>query len=89
MNVLAKWRSTRRLTQEELAVKASVGVATIRRIETGEVNASLKTLGSLAAALEVEVEELEPLRSQKPINKASKQIDGETTGEVSSTSEII
>ena len=54
---LRQWRQRRLLTQEELAEKASVGVATIARIEAGQ-GARLSTLRKLAQALDVTADEL-------------------------------
>jgi ribosome-binding protein aMBF1 (putative translation factor) len=49
------------LTQEELAEEADVGVATIRRIEVGEIlEPRFSTLRKLARALDVEARELHP-----------------------------
>ena len=58
MRVLLKhWRQRRLLTQEELAQRSGVGVATIARIEAGQ-GARLSTLRKLAEALQVTPEEL-------------------------------
>ena len=47
------------LTQEELAEKAGVGIATIARIETGDIDAPrVSTLRKLASALGIEVRDL-------------------------------
>lgn len=46
------------LSQEGLARKADVSMATIHRIEQPQVGASLETLRKLAAALDVPVSEL-------------------------------
>jgi predicted transcriptional regulator len=47
------------LTQGELADKAGVGIATIARIETGDIDAPrVSTLRKLARALGVEVRDL-------------------------------
>ena len=54
---LRRWRQRRLLTQEELAEKAGVGVATIARIEAGQ-GARLSTLRKLAQALDVTADEL-------------------------------
>lgn len=50
---LEHYRKQAGLSQEELASKARVGVATIRRIEHG-ANARYMTLGRLARALQVD-----------------------------------
>ena len=48
-------------TQEELAGESSVGVATIRRIEGGEIKEPrFSTLRKLARALDVDPRELHP-----------------------------
>ena len=54
---LRHWRQRRLLTQEELAEKAGVGVATIARIEAGQ-GARISTLRKLARALDVTADEL-------------------------------
>jgi len=54
---LREWRLQRLLTQEELAVKAGVGVQTIIRIEAGQ-GARVSTLRKLAAALDVTADQL-------------------------------
>jgi predicted transcriptional regulator len=47
------------LTQGELAAKADVGIATIARVESGEIDAPrVSTLRKLARALGVEVRDL-------------------------------
>jgi transcriptional regulator with XRE-family HTH domain len=49
------------LTQEELAVESGVGVATIRRIEGGEITEPrFSTLRKLARTLDVEPQALHP-----------------------------
>jgi transcriptional regulator with XRE-family HTH domain len=57
-----KLRTERRraaLTQEELAEKAGVGIATIARIETGDIEEPrVSTLRKLAHALEIEPRDL-------------------------------
>ena len=58
MRVLLKeWRRRRLLTQEELARRSGVGVATIARIEAGQ-GARLSTLRKLADTLNVTPEQL-------------------------------
>jgi transcriptional regulator with XRE-family HTH domain len=54
---LREWRTRRLLTQEELAVKAGVGVTTIVRIEAGQA-ARISTLRKLAEALELTPDQL-------------------------------
>lgn len=54
---LKEWRQRRLLTQEVLAEKSGVGVATIARIEAGQ-GARLSTLKKLAETLEVTPDQL-------------------------------
>lgn len=54
---LKQWRQRRLLTQEALAEKSGVGVATIARIEAGQ-GARLSTLRKLADTLEVTPDQL-------------------------------
>ena len=63
-NVLYQ-RKLKGYTQEDLAQKTQVTVRTIQRIEKGEVNPHLQTVKLLAAALEVEVEDLLPIENPK------------------------
>ncbi len=51
---LRELREAQFLTQQELAEKAGVGIATIIRIETGQVAPHFGTVRKLAAALGVE-----------------------------------
>ncbi len=51
-------RAEREMTQRELAEAASIGVATISRIENGGYVPQAKTLHRLARALSVTVQEL-------------------------------
>ena len=56
-----KLRDTRKrklLTQKQLAERSGVGIATIIRIERNQVEPRGSTIRKLAAALEVEPEEL-------------------------------
>ncbi|MGN9805594.1 helix-turn-helix domain-containing protein [Micromonospora sp. L32] len=47
------------LTQEQLAVRAQVAVSTLRKIESGRVvEPGYFTMLSIAAALEIEIQEL-------------------------------
>ncbi len=55
-------RASKGLTQEELAAKTKVTSRTIQRIENGEVIPRLYTLHAMAAALEVNAEDLIRLR---------------------------
>jgi transcriptional regulator with XRE-family HTH domain len=54
---LKEWRQQRLLTQEALAEKSGVGIATIARIEAGQ-GARLSTLAKLAETLDLTPEEL-------------------------------
>ena len=57
-----KLRETRKrklLTQEQLAERSGVGIATIVRIERNQVEPRGSTIRKLAEALDVEPEELE------------------------------
>ncbi|UBM59630.1 serine hydrolase [Marinilongibacter aquaticus] len=58
-------RKIKGLSQEELSLKTNVTVRTIQRIEKAEVNPHLNTIKLLAAALEIEVDELMPLQNPK------------------------
>ncbi|WP_340103634.1 serine hydrolase [Rhodohalobacter sp. 8-1] len=58
-------RKLKGLTQEELANQTSVTVRTIQRIEKGEVNPHLQTVKLLAAALNIEVDDLLQLENPK------------------------
>lgn len=61
-------RKLKGLSQEQLAEKTCVTVRTIQRLEKGEVSPHLKTVKMLAAALEIEVDEL--LQLDNPANEA-------------------
>ena len=58
MERLKELRKLRALSQEELAVAAGIGRASLSRIERGETGAHGRTLRRLATALGVGVEEL-------------------------------
>jgi len=58
-------RKLKGYTQEGLAEKTSVTIRTIQRIEKGEVNPHLQTVKLLAAALEIEVDDLLNLENPK------------------------
>jgi transcriptional regulator with XRE-family HTH domain len=58
MNKLALWRAKRGMTIRELANKSSITTSTISQIEKGHRKAYLSTIGKLATALEIEIEEL-------------------------------
>jgi DNA-binding XRE family transcriptional regulator len=51
-------RGRRQLTQQSLAERAGLVTRHIQKIEAGEVNATLNTIGRVAFGLEVEVPEL-------------------------------
>lgn len=55
---LRDMRTRRILTQEQLAVRAGVSTATIRRIEAGQMTPRFSTIQRLAAGLGVEPMEL-------------------------------
>lgn len=55
---IVKLRNDRGLRQVDLANKAEMDDGFLRRIESGRVNPTLKTLEKLANALEVEIFEL-------------------------------
>jgi transcriptional regulator with XRE-family HTH domain len=56
---LRRERRRSALTQEELAEKAGVGIMTIRRIETGDIEEPrVSTLRKLAAALGISTHDL-------------------------------
>ncbi len=56
-------RKLKGLTQDQLAEKTTVGVRTIQRIEKGEVQPHLQTVKLLAVGLDIEVEDLIPLKN--------------------------
>ncbi|HDZ14233.1 MAG TPA: helix-turn-helix domain-containing protein, partial [Pricia sp.] len=58
-------RQNKGYSQEELSLRTNVTVRTIQRIEKAEVNPHLNTIKLLAAALEVEVNDLLPLDNPK------------------------
>ena len=55
---LKDMRTSRGLSQEELANDADIPINQIGRIERGEVNPSLSTLHSIASALNIRLREL-------------------------------
>ena len=61
--VLKQLRESKNMTLEELAKKSGVGRGTIGDIETGKNKSTVKTLGKLAAALELDKEEKNRLDS--------------------------
>ena len=56
MNGLKQLRDVQMLTQEQIAAKSGISVATISRIENGKVIPTYKTLRALAEALELPAE---------------------------------
>ena len=52
------WREFRGLTQSNLAERAGVGQSDISRIESGGHNARFSTMGAIAAALGIGLDEL-------------------------------
>lgn len=65
-------RKSKGLTQKDLSEKTNVTVRTIQRIEKGETKPHLHTIKLLAAALEIEVEDLIPLNKPKEENLQKK-----------------
>jgi uncharacterized Tic20 family protein len=63
------YRKLKGMTQETLSEMCGLNVRTIQRIESGEVDARLYTLKSIAEALEVNLEELLPTPSQHELNQ--------------------
>lgn len=58
-------RKLKGLTQKELSERTNVTVRTIQRIEKGETEPHLQTVKLLAAAMEIEVDDLIPLDNPK------------------------
>ena len=57
--VIQKIRNERKLTQEELAIKADISYTSLAKIERGKVeNPTIKTIHKLAKALDVSVDEI-------------------------------
>jgi uncharacterized Tic20 family protein len=63
------YRKLKGMTQESLSEMCGLNVRTIQRIESGEVDARLYTLKSIADALEVNLEELLPTPNQHELNQ--------------------
>ena len=55
---LRRWRNARELSQDDLAYEANVSRSYLSQLEKGSFYASLKVIGRLAEALEVEPAEL-------------------------------
>ncbi|MEM1258092.1 MAG: serine hydrolase [Bacteroidota bacterium] len=62
---LSYYRKRRGYSQEELSKRTNVTVRTIQRIENAKVNPHPNTIKLLAAAVDIEVEELLPLKNPK------------------------
>jgi DNA-binding XRE family transcriptional regulator len=62
---LRRWRHTRGLSQDDLAYEAGVSRSYLSQLEKGVFYASLKVIGRLAEALEVEPAELLRMPSQQ------------------------
>lgn len=65
-------RKLKGYSQEDLSEKTNVAVRTIQRIEKGDTNPHLQTIKLLAAALEIEVEDLLELENPKTENLQKK-----------------
>ncbi len=65
-------RKLKGYSQEDLSEKTNVAVRTIQRIEKGDTNPHLQTIKLLAAALEIEVEDLLVLENPKTENLQKK-----------------
>ena len=57
-NAIKTFREYRGLTQTELASKAGLSVAMIKKLESGETGGSIKTIKAIASALNLEVDDL-------------------------------
>jgi transcriptional regulator with XRE-family HTH domain len=62
---LRRWRHTRGLSQDDLAYEAEVSRSYLSQLEKGVFYASLKVIGRLAEALEVEPAELLRMPAQQ------------------------
>lgn len=51
-------RSSRKISQENLAYAADIPISQIGRIERGEINTTISTISALAKALEIPLSEL-------------------------------
>jgi len=58
------WRLRRAMTQARLAETSGVSAATINRLEREQTHAEATTVGKLAAALNVDPQELQPAASE-------------------------
>jgi DNA-binding XRE family transcriptional regulator len=59
-NPLRVWREYRGLTQQALAESAGIGKSYLSQLETGAKDGAIGTLRALAAALRVDLDDLEP-----------------------------
>lgn len=57
---IVSFRKERGLTQLELSIKLNIEDSALRRIESGRTNPTVKTLYSIAKALEIEFTDLIP-----------------------------
>ena len=62
---LRRWRNARELSQDDLAYEAGVSRSYLSQLEKGSFYASLKVIGRLAGALEVEPAELLRMPAQQ------------------------
>ena len=62
---LRRWRNARGLSQDDLAYEAGVSRSYLSQLEKGSFYASLKVIGRLAEALEVEPAELLRMPTQQ------------------------
>ncbi len=65
MNGLKQLRDRKLLTQEQVALKSGVSVATISRIENGKVVPKCKTLRALADVMEIPIDRVREVISSK------------------------
>lgn len=67
---LRRLRSEKGLAQDDLAYEAGVSRSYLSQLEKGAFYASLKTVGKLASALDVEPAELLELPDKKRLNRS-------------------
>lgn len=65
MNGLKQLRDKKLLTQEQVALKSGVSVATISRIENGKVVPKYKTLRALAGVMDVPIDRVREVISSE------------------------
>lgn len=53
-----EWRAKRKLTQQELAVRAELSLPHVSKIESGKAAMQIQTLKKIAEALQVSIDEL-------------------------------